>query len=218
MSPRRDAIRDRSATDADSARAAYPDGGPVVGGVLLAAGTGTRFEGGNKLLAEVEGGPIVRRAAVTLVSSSLGPVTAVLGHEADAVADALDGLDLSTRYNEDYADGQSTSVAVGVDAAREEGWDAAVFALGDMPFVDPATVETLLSAYADGEGTVLAPAYEGTRGNPVLFDSEHFDALADVTGDRGGRDIIEDVGTLVPVEDPGVRTDVDRVGDLETDT
>jgi molybdenum cofactor cytidylyltransferase len=187
----------------------------TVGGVLLAAGMGTRFKGGNKLLAEVDGDPIVRHAAGTLVEASLDGVVAVLGHESEAVATALDGLALTTRYNEDYAEGQSTSVTVGVEAARENGWDAAVFVLGDMPDVDVATVERLLSAYTDGEGTVLAPSLEGERGNPVLFDSEHFDALGDVTGDRGGRDIVEDVGTLVPVDDPGVRRDIDRRADLQ---
>lgn len=188
---------------------------PTVGGVLLAAGRGTRFEAGNKLLADVDDTRIVRRAATALTETSLDGVVAVLGHEAAAVGAALEGLDLATRYNADYARGQSTSVAVGVAAARERGWDAAVFALGDMPFVDSGTVEALVAAYADGAGAVLAPAYEGTRGNPVLFDSRYFDALATVTGDRGGRDIVEDVGTLVPVEDPGIRRDVDRCRDLE---
>ena len=188
----------------------------TVGGVLLAAGLGTRFEGGNKLLAEIDGRPVVRRAASTLAGTPLDGIVAVLGHEAEAVKTALEGLDLTTRHNEDYTRGQSTSVAVGVAAARERGWDAAVFALGDMPFVDPGTVDRLLAAYADGTGSVLAPAHEGTRGNPVLFDSRRFEALADVTGDRGGRDIVADVGTLVAVDDPGVRRDVDRRRDLDT--
>lgn len=191
------------------------DGGATVGGVLLAAGMGTRFEGGNKLLAEVDGEPIVRRAAGTLVESSVPEVVAVLGHQADAVADALEGLCVSTRRNDRYEEGQSTSVAAGVDAARERGWDAAVFALGDMPFVDRESVDRLVDAYADGAGTVLVPEHDGSRGNPVLFDSQHFDALADVTGDRGGRDIVRSSGTLVPVDDPGILRDVDRPEHLD---
>jgi molybdenum cofactor cytidylyltransferase len=184
--------------------------------VLLAAGLGTRFESGNKLLAEIDGVPVVRHAAGTLVASSVGEVVAVLGHEANAVGAALDGLDLPTRINDEYSEGQSTSVATGVAAARDRGWDAAVFALGDMPAVDSATVDTLVSAYADGSGSVLAPSYRGTRGNPVLFDNEFFDPLADVTGDRGGRDIVESSGRLIPVDDPGVCQDIDRDGDLES--
>jgi molybdenum cofactor cytidylyltransferase len=191
------------------------DGGPTVGAVLLAAGLGTRFEDGNKLLADLDGRPVVYRAAERVAASSVAETVAVLGHQATAVRAALDGLGLLFRVNEDYREGQSTSVAVGVEAARDRGWDAAVFALGDMPSVATETIERLVSAYADGAGTVLAPGYEGHRGNPVLFDSAHFDALADVTGDRGGRDIIDSRGRLVPVDDPGVRRDVDRTRDLD---
>lgn len=197
-------------------RAPRTDGGGTVGGVLLAAGMGTRFEGGNKLLAEVDGEPIVRHAAGAIVASSVAETVAVLGYQADAVEDALDGLGVAVCHNADYGAGQSTSVAVGVGAARERGWDAAVFALGDMPFVDPSTVDTLVRAYVDGLGPVLAPEYGGERGNPVLFDSQYFDALGDVSGDRGGRNIVETSGTLVPVDDPGVRRDVDTKNDLNT--
>lgn len=156
----------------------------------------------------------MQRAAATLLDSA-GGVVAVLGHEADAVGTALE--ELATRHDESYAVGQSTSVAAGVGAARERGWDAAVFALGDMPLVDSETGGRLLTAYADGAGAgvVLAPAHEGVRGDPVRFDEDQFGALAAVTGDRGGREIVEEVGTLVSVDDPGVHRDVDRRRTLE---
>jgi len=188
--------------------------GATVGGVVLAAGESNRFGSENKLLAQVAGGRIVRQAALPLVESGLPEVVAVLGHEADRVADTLEGIRLDVLVNHRYDEGQHTSVAVGVDAARERGWDAAVFALGDMPFVDSATVDRLLEAYRAGEGEVLAPTAGDRRGNPVLFDAAYFDELAGVDGDRGGRGIVEAEGTLVPVEDPGVHRDVDTRGDL----
>jgi len=191
---------------------------PVVGGVLLAAGNSTRFGEENKLLAGIEGEPMVRRAARSLLGTSLDGVVAVLGHQAETVRDALDGLDVETRVNDDYGEGQSTSVAVGVTAARERSWDAAVFGLGDMPFVDPGSIDALVAVYRERDETAVAPSYEGQRGNPVLFDRKHFDALASVSGDRGGREIIERVGTLVPVDDPGVRRDIDRPADLDSYT
>lgn len=191
------------------------DVGPTVGGVLLAAGSSSRFEHGNKLLAEVDGEPIVRHAARSLLGSSLADVVVIVGYQAEAVRAALEGLDLSFRVNEDYADGQSTSVARGVAVARERGWDAVVFGLGDMPWVEPATVDALLSAYADDVGPVLAPAYEGRRGNPTLFDARYFDALAAVSGDKGGREILEAEGQFLSVDDRGVLRDVDRTEDLD---
>ncbi|WP_049987101.1 nucleotidyltransferase family protein [Halobellus rufus] len=191
---------------------------PRVAGVLLAAGTSSRFGDRNKLLATHGGEPIVRRAARALLDAGLDPVVVVVGHEAERVADALDGLDVRFAANDAYETGQASSVRAGIEALREteQRVDATVIALGDMPFVSPETVETLVSAYEAGVGDALAAAYEGERGNPVLFDRRHFAALCDVDGDVGGREILleGDASACVAVPDPGVRRDVDEPADL----
>lgn len=187
-----------------------------IGAILLAAGESRRFGDENKLLATLEGEPLVRRAARTLVAADLAGVGVVVGHESERVRGALDDLDVTIRHNPEYADGQSSSVRVGAEAAASLDWDAAIFALGDMPWVDPATIDRLCAAYRSNSGSILAPSFDGRRGNPVLFDAAHFDALAGVSGDRGGRDLIEnhDGATLIPVDDPGVLRDVDERADL----
>ncbi|WP_265110986.1 nucleotidyltransferase family protein [Halosolutus halophilus] len=191
---------------------------PAVAGVLLAAGTSSRFGDENKLLATVEGEPVVRHAARTLVRSAVDPVVAVLGHEADRVRSELEGLAVETVVNEAYDTGQASSLRTGIRAIRERDRepDAAVVALGDMPFVSPASVDTLVTAYAADAGDAIAAAFDGTRGNPVLFDERFFDALTDVDGDVGGREILleSDASVLVSVDDPGVRRDIDVPGDV----
>lgn len=188
--------------------------GEVVG-VLLAAGRGTRFEGGNKLLASVEGDAVVVRAARSLAAAD--HVLAILGHDADAVREALaDHVD-ETTYNDDYDRGQSTSVRLGVDVVRDRGVDAAIFLPGDMPCVDGRTVDRLVETYRAGGDEVVVPTCDGRRGNPVLFDAVHFDALAAVTGDVGGRALFDSDAVSVrrlPVADPGVLRDVDTAADL----
>ncbi len=187
-----------------------------IAGVLLAAGTSSRFGAENKLLADVAGEPIVRRAARTLADAGLMPRVAVVGHEADRVASAVADLGFETVHNPDYEDGQATSVGAGVSALDGTGVDAAVFALGDAPFVAPSTVRKLVAAYRVGRGTALAAACDGARGNPVLFDARYFDQLAGVTGDVGGRAVLlgSDDAALVETGDPGVRFDVDTPEDL----
>ncbi|MFU1783419.1 nucleotidyltransferase family protein [Haloarcula japonica] len=187
-----------------------------VGGVILAAGRSARYESGNKLLATIDEEVVVQQVAETACESSLSDVVAVLGYENVAVAEALDGLSLSFRHNDDYAAGQSTSVRHGVEFAHSADWDAALFLLGDMPFVRAETVEELLETYRTGTATIVVPEYEATRGNPVLFDRCHFDALASVSGDRGGREIIEtaEKTAFVEVGDPGVHWDIDTEADL----
>ncbi|MFB6107735.1 MAG: NTP transferase domain-containing protein [Haloplanus sp.] len=196
--------------------AAADEGSDPVAGVLLAAGTSSRFGDANKLLADVAGDPVVRRAARTLIESRVDPVVVVVGHEADRVRAALSGLDVTVVANPDYADGQATSVRAGIRAVSEAGADAAVVALGDMPFVRPRSVELLVAAYRADAGDPLAAAYRGERGNPVLFGARHFDALRAVDGDVGGRRLVRESGgsALVETDDPGVRRDVDEPTDL----
>jgi molybdenum cofactor cytidylyltransferase len=185
--------------------------------LVLAAGTSSRFGEANKLLATVDGKPIVRHAAETLLGGDLA-VTVVLGHEHERVREALAGLDMTFVRADDYAEGQSRSLRRGIEAIqdRDHAVDAVVIALGDMPDVSPATVERLVAAYRAGVGTALASAYEGQRGNPVLFDAQHFDALTATGGDTGGRAVLLDAedAALVETGDPGVLRDVDRPADL----
>lgn len=187
-----------------------------VRGVLLAAGTSSRYGGANKLLQTIDGRPMVRHVAETSDRSDLDGVTVVVGHEADRVRSALGDLPVAVRLNDDYIAGQSTSVRVGIDDAADRGADAALVALGDMPWVTVETVDTLVEAYRRGVSDLLVAACEGSRGNPVLFDKRFFAALTDVSGDIGGRELIFQADTAVAVEtgDDGVLRDVDQPDDL----
>ena len=191
-------------------------------GVLLAAGTGSRFadpeaDSANKLLADLDGRPVVAHAARTLADSDLDATVAVVGHDRERVADALPE-EVDTVANPGYEAGQSASVRRGVAVARERDASAVLFALGDMPRVTAGTVDALVATYRDASESapgIVAPRYEGQRGNPVLFDARHFDALADVTGDRGGRALLDaEPVSWVDVSDLGIHRDVDTERDL----
>ena len=185
-----------------------------VGGVVLAAGESRRYGGRNKLLVPVGQFPMVRRSTATLLRADLDPVVAVLGHQAGRVRGGLDGLGITCVLNDAYARGQGHSIAAGVRAVAHRV-DALVIALGDMPDVEPATVDAIVTAYETGAGTAIAPVHDGHRGNPVLFDATHFEALKRLDGDRGARRILleGDTSVLVAVDDPGVRRDIDRPED-----
>lgn len=187
-------------------------------GVLLAAGRSSRFGAANKLLATVDGLPVVRHAAWSLRQGT-DHVVAVVGYEADRVRAAVE-IDLGPATdvveNGDWHAGQGTSVAAGASVAADCGADAAVFALGDMPWISPDSVTALVDAYRAGQGDALAAAVDGKRGNPVLFDSRSFDALSALEGNAGGFVVFtgSDDAALVETGDPGIRRDVDRPSDL----
>lgn len=205
-----DRTRDRTVPEAD--------GSSQVGAVLLAAGESTRFGDENKLLARIDGSPIVRHAAEIVCDGTDSGVTVIIGHDAGAVRDCLADLPVSFRTNPKHDAGQSTSVREGIFEAEEQNWKATVFALGDMPFVSPENINSLIESYKYSTRSIVAAAYNGIRGNPVLFDQRHYPALKKTTGDFGGRFLVENHpdSVLVETTNPGVIQDIDHKDDLPT--
>jgi molybdenum cofactor cytidylyltransferase len=187
----------------------------VIAGVVLAAGTSRRF-GSQKLLASVDGIPLVRRSVARLLDASLDEIVVVLGSDAPAVGAALAGLSVRTTTNAAYAAGMSTSLRVGLDALRP-ATEAAVVALADQLGVGADIVDRLIERYRAVGSPIVAPLYRGgVRGNPVLFDRSLFEELRAVTGDEGGRSVVaRDPGRVALVEFGEMPGDVDVPGDLK---
>jgi molybdenum cofactor cytidylyltransferase len=185
----------------------------VTGIVLLAAGRGTRFGAEPKLLARLDGKPLVRHAAEAAIASGLGPVAAVLGHAGAEVRAALAGLDIELVDNPDYAEGLSTSLKGGL-AAMPDAVSGVVVLLGDMPRVPPALIRTLADAFRDaGERpAAVVPVRGGRRGNPVLLNRRLLAPdLAALTGDRGAGPLLAGRADVLelPAEADGVLLDID---------
>ena len=72
----------------------------------------------------------------------------MIGHEADKVASALDGLPVQLVFNPDHAQGQASSVGVGVAALDADITDLLI-ALGDMPLLSPPLLEKLMQNHLD---------------------------------------------------------------------
>ncbi|MGH6887201.1 MAG: nucleotidyltransferase family protein [Geminicoccales bacterium] len=163
---------------------------PIVA-ALLAAGRSTRMGGRNKLLLEVDGEPMVRRAAATLLASRVDAVVVVLGHERRLVAAALAGLPLRTVVNRDHALGQMSSVRAGIAAIADDP-AAIVVALADQPALRPADIDFLIDAFlALPERRIVVPVHRGQRGNPIVLPGAHRQALLGGGVDFGCRRLIE---------------------------
>ena len=152
----------------------------------------------NKLLAEFDGVPLVRRSAETLLAAGL-PVTVVVGHEARRVRDALKSLDVAIVENPDYADGLSTSIRAGIAMLPDDA-DGVLIALADMPALDVDAIARLDRAFSREGGTcVVRATHDGVRGNPVILPRSLFPAALRLEGDVGARHLVETGG--VPVRD-----------------
>ncbi len=163
---------------------------PVVAGVLLAAGRSRRMGVGNKLLATLDGRPLVRIAAENALGSRLAGLVAVTGHMKDEVEAALFGLDIDLAHNPDFAEGMAGSIRTGIHAVGDKA-DAALVLLSDMPGISADVIDRLIAAFDPASGkTIVVPTVSGKRGNPVLWDRRFFDELSRLEGDIGARHLI----------------------------
>lgn len=169
---------------------------PVV--VVLAAGRGRRFRAsggaGSKLQADLHGKPVLDHVLAAVERCGL----------AHHVVHRAPG------------DGMADSIAEGVRAtATASGW---LILPGDLPLIAAPSLSHVAQALA--QQPVVVPTFEGRRGHPVGFARECFAALAALSGEAGGASVVERYrregrALLLPLDDPGILTDIDTLADLQ---
>lgn len=181
-----------------------------VAALVLAAGRSSRM-GANKLLAKVEGVPMLLRAVNAALASQAAPVTVVLGHDAGAAEALLAGRAVTVVHNADYAQGLSSSLRAGLAALPDEA-EAALVLLADMPRISASHVDRLVEAHQARPDAIVVPRQGGRRGNPILWPREFFARMQQVAGDQGAREVLEANAArvhFVEFEDDAIFLDVD---------
>lgn len=173
----------------------------TVAAVVLAAGGGSRFEGGHKLLEPFRGRPLVSWALEA--AAVLDELIVVVGAVDVPVPD-----DARLVRNLSWGDGIATSLQAAVAVAGDH--DAVVVGLGDQPMVPPDAWRQV----AASESPIAVATYEGQRRNPVRLAREVWPLLP-VTGDDGARVLLRNRPDLVvEVACAGDPADVDTREDL----
>jgi molybdenum cofactor cytidylyltransferase len=189
-----------------------------VAGIILAGGRSSRL-GRPKQLLPLAGRPLLAHTLDNAVRSTLNELVVVLGHEAEAIRAQVDFAAARARVvvNDRYREGQSTSLHAGLAALSPETV-AALFLLGDQPLIGPEIIDAILDAYASTGGPIVMPAYDGQRGNPVLFDCSLWPELGQIGGDQGARGVLRaHAREIVEVPVSGVHhtDDIDTPEDYE---
>lgn len=191
-----------------------PDSSPTapVAAVLLAAGASSRL-GRNKLLLEIAGEPLVRRAARQAQAAGLSPILVVLGHERERVAAALAGMPVVAVENPQYEAGLATSFRAGIRAVPPECGAAAVV-LPDMPLVGPEMIRGLVERYRETGSRLVLSLYGETSAPPTLYARALFPAA--LAAREGGRQVVrEHRAEAAAVHHPAeLLVDLDRPADL----
>ncbi len=185
-------------------------------GIILAAGSSSRYGHQPKQLLEWKGKSFIRHVTETALRSGLEPVVVVTGFRHAEIESQIQDLPVNIVYNADYEQGQSTSIKAGI-SALPANVGAAIFLLADQPQIPVEVIRALVEAHTSNLQAILAPlVLEEKRANPVLFDRVTFPSLLTLQGDVGGRGIFDKHKvSYLPWHDDILIFDVDKPEDYQ---
>lgn len=182
-------------------------------GILLAAGSATRF-GGDKLLAPLDDGTPLGVRSLRNLACCVDSVIAVVRPEDEILAARLADDGAAVTVCPYAANGMGQSLAWAIRATPlAKAW---VIALGDMPWIQRATTQRIVDAL-DAGAAVVAATHREERGHPVGFSRRFFTDLAALSGDEGAKTVLRAHAAelqLIAIEDAGIARDVDTREDL----
>lgn len=183
--------------------------------VILAAGAGSRF-GGDKLGALVKNKPLYMHTLERMKGFGSFPAYVVTG--SGEIAEQAEKLGIVPVWNREPELGISRSLNLGLARALGDVPDleGVLFSVCDQPGMSASTIQQIFNTGARHPGAVVCAGNGSRCGNPVLWDRKYFPELMELSGDRGGRQVMKrHAGSLKIVQaGPEELKDIDRREDL----
>lgn len=188
-----------------------------IGIIILAAG-GSRRLGQPKQLLKYEATTLLRHVVSEAILAEIDNVTVVTGAKQEAIKAELQSFEITTVHNPLWEQGMGKSIAVGVGdlLLRKPKLSGCILAVCDQPFVSTAVFNSLIKKFDGKSQTIIASAYAGTVGTPVLFGSHYFPELLKLQESDGAKTLLNkfknDVHTI-PFDKGQI--DIDTMADYE---
>ncbi len=190
----------------------------VIGVLILAAGASRRL-GQPKQLVKYKGQPLVYRITREALDAEIGHVTVVTGFKNEEIAREIKDLDVDVYFNPEWEEGIGSSIRNGLNHIIQlnPGTNAIIISMVDQPFVTAKHLRKLVNAYDPSRPMIIASAYGGTFGVPVLVDNFYFSMLKGLKGDEGGKKIfVNYLKNIVEIPFVEGAIDIDEEEDLRS--
>jgi len=198
----------------------------MITGIVMAAGLSRRM-GANKLLLCIDNIPLIKRTLNTILQSKLqeliviysdpGVLAVIKDLQKEAGEMGISHKNIKLVENKHPERGQSESVKYGMFESdpSSQGY---MFFVADQPFLNVEVIDGLIDTFGEEPKYIVVPTYHGNRGMPIIFPGKYRLDLLGVSGDKGGRSIIDEnvkETIFLPIEDPKVGEDMDTLEDYE---
>ncbi len=157
------------------------ESGPSLACVLMASGLGQRF-GGNKLLAEFHGRPLIH-SVLSATDTGLFTTRVVVTRHAE-ITTLCGDLGIPTMLHSfPY---RSDTVRLGLEALEKDPPDGCMFCACDQPLLSGETIEKMAQAFRKQPEYIYRLSFDGTPGNPLIFPKKYYAELKKLPQDKGG--------------------------------
>ena len=177
--------------------------------IVPAAGSGERF-GGAKLRADIGGKMLIERTVASLRDAGVDDIVLVVAPDTGTL---IESRDVTVVVNRDPSRGMFSSLQAGLEDVIA---DAILVLPGDMPFVLPSTIRSLVQVY-EARGGIVSPRFSGKRGHPIVLPPILQLAVLAADASSTLHHVLKahpDLRVDLDVEDRGVLRDVDTQEDL----
>jgi molybdenum cofactor cytidylyltransferase len=184
--------------------------------IILAAGNSSRL-GEPKQLLEYKGKSLLHHVTRQALKMT-GAVVVVSGSNNNLIENELKNLQVITVYNPEWQEGMGSSIRVGVEKIINEFpmLESLIISVCDQPFIDSSVFSELITKHKENQKGIIASAYAGVLGTPVMFDRKYFGELSKLSGNEGAKKLLHvfsrDVGSI---DFEKGRIDIDTKNDYE---
>ncbi len=146
--------------------------------------------GSPKALLKIQEKTFLQHIIGILSNQYVKDIHVVLGAHAQEIKPSVTGLPVSVIINEQWQNGQLSSLITGLDAIDENNVDGVLVWPVDHPLVSGVLVEQLINTFMNDSGKLIIPKFEGKRGHPVIFPKSLFNELRAAPLDKGARSVV----------------------------
>ncbi len=167
-----------------------------VAAIILAAGESSRL-GRPKQLLDWFGKPFIKQLVDITHEADLSPVIVVTGSGREAIENAIQDSQVVIAYNENWQNGQSSSMQTGCKALERYDVDAFIIFLCDQPQVPVELVQRMIAEAQRDDLDIVATSVQGKICPPTLFKTNCIDGIMTLQGDQGGRALFKSYKTQI---------------------
>ena len=161
-----------------------------IAAVIMASGKSQRFSNENKLLKKIKGKALYQITVENVLKADIFSCILLVSGFDEILSGVEKYWNVYPVYNGEGDSGISMSIKKGVEAADSFKTDGYMFIPCDQVLLSPETLKELTVKFLGNSSSITVPVCRGKQVSPCIFPFRFRERLLELSGDKGGKEII----------------------------